>query len=95
MYWGVRLHICIKWRTPNKGGILCNTKGQWQVTTTDIDKKKLILTVLYYAYYILYYTNIKRYINQLEFGSFHVNLSLANKCRMEIFLALIYTHIEK
>ena len=29
---------------------------------------------------ISYYTNIKRYINQREFGSFNANLSRANKC---------------
>ena len=29
-----------------------------------------------------YYTNIKWYINQCEFGSFNFNLSCANKCRV-------------
>ena len=29
--------------------------------------------------------NIKRYINQREFASFNVNLSLANKCTVKLY----------
>ena len=42
-----------------------------------------------------YYTNIKCSINQREFGSHNANLSHANKCGMQIFVALIYTHMKK
>ena len=44
---------------------------------------------------IPYYTNIKRYINQCEFKLFNFSLSRSNKCSVQIFLALIYTHTEK
>ena len=44
---------------------------------------------------LLYYENIKRYINQREFGSFRINLFRANKRNMQIFLALIYNNMEK
>ena len=39
--------------------------------------------------------NIKQYIDQRKIGSFHVNLSRANRCSVKTFLKLSYNHTEK
>ena len=52
---------------------------------------KSILECLAFPKLLPYYTNIKRHINQHEFGSFNVVLSRVNRCSVLVFLALVYT----
>ena len=61
------------------------------------ERSKLTLEYLYSheKTILTFHTNIKRYIKQREFGSGNVNLSHASRYNVSIFLALIYTHIEK
>ena len=60
----------------------CDTPRQSSCYSNSQHTKQVC--ALHPALDILYYTNIKQYIDQREFGSFNVNLSRANKCSVRV-----------